>query len=572
MPGVVTATISKIVGSQEIVMNPQYNLLSIDILKEVNKIPLAQIVLLDGNSSEQMFEVSDTDFFQPGSKIKIQLRYEGEKDTPVFLGVVVKHGIQATRYQSTLSLYLKDAAIKLTQQRKNAIFRDQDDAAIIKAIVGATITQDQQNGIQDLALGTFDPAHTDPTHAEMVQFYCSDWDFILSRAEVNGLWVIANDGVMNLQSPNLKQKVALALTYGLDEIYDWEIEADIREQFHAVTATSWDGQTQALVAPQTGTEYTLGQTNLDPATLGKTIGADQCQLVSGAELNPQEMQAWASAKVLKHRLSLLQGRIRIPGRADLALGSLLTLEKFGQRFSGKALITGIRHQVSEAGWQTDIQFGSSATPFAPSDDIMASPASGLLPAVHGLQIGIVGQEADPTGKLRVQVQVPCLTPTSDPQPSAKSDGLIWARLATLEAGLTADQKQGRGIYFRPEPGDEVILGFLNDDPRQAIILGAVHSEKNKPPMPVTQDNYQHGIFTKEKLKLTFHDQDKSIALETPGKNRIILIDKDGAIYIVDENNNQFTMNSQGIQVSSDADITITAKGKITLKGATVDVK
>ncbi|MEM9903563.1 MAG: type VI secretion system tip protein VgrG [Cyanobacteria bacterium P01_D01_bin.44] len=555
-------------------MNPQYPLLSIDIIKDINKIPTAQIVLLDGDAAQQKFEISETSFFAPGQKIEIQLRYEGElslSDTTVFVGLVVKHSIQATRHQSLLTLYLKDAAIKLTQPRKNTIFRKKDDMAIIKEIINGV---DKQSLTKDVKAGTFSPTKTAVIHPDMVQFYCSDWDFMLSRAEANGLWVLVDDGVVSVQSPETLIKGSKTpLVYGIDEIYELEVDADIREQFQSVKAIAWDEKKQALTKPQAAENYELRQSNLDPATLGKTIGANQCQLVSGTVLDPKEIKVWASAQMLKHRLSMIQGRIRIPGRADIKPGDVLTLKKVGKRFDGNTLITGIRHQVSEGGWQTDIQFGASARPFAPSDDIMEPPASGLLPAVNGLQVGVVEKYAkDPAGKWRVQVQVPRLTATTATPPSKNNDGLVWARLAMLDAGLTADGSQGRGTAFWPEPGDEVVLGFLDDDPRQAVILGSFYGSKHKPPLPVTEKNSQKGIVTKENLQLVFNDQDKSIRLITPGTNRIILVDEDGAIYIVDENNNKFTMNSDGIQVSSDKDIAIKAKGKITLEGKEVDVK
>jgi len=35
-----------------------------------------------------------------------------------------------------------------------------------------------------------------------------------------------------------------------------------------------------------------------------------------------------------------------------------------------------------------------------------------------------------------------------------------------------DAGKQRGQVFWPEPGGEVVVGFINGDPRQAIILGA----------------------------------------------------------------------------------------------------
>ncbi len=554
MTGVVTATITDIESSTE--MEPQYNLLSIDVINEVNKIPTAQLVLLDGDAAKQKFDISNSDFFKPGKKIEIKLRYERKPDFTVFTGFVVKHSIRANDTKSVLTLYLKDAAIQLTQQRKNAIFRDEDDLSIIKGIVEAAGLKlsDKSN-----------PKKTAIVHSEMVQYYCTDWDFILSRAEANGLWVMANNGEINIQVPNAIGGDSTPIVYGLDEIYDLEIEADIREQFNEVKALAWDAQTQLPTDPQAGDAYALKQNKLDPTSLGKKIGADQCQLISGNQLTPEEAQTWASAKLLKHRLSMIKGRVLVAGRGDLHPGSWLKLEKFSNYFNGETLVTGTRHQVSEQGWQTDIQFGASAEFFAASGDIIAPPASALLPAVHGLQIGVVGDAVeDPDGLFRVPVKVPRLLD--------ENDGTIWARLATLEAGLGADKKTGRGMMFRPEPGDEVILGFLNDDPRQAIILGSLYSGKNKPPIKVKPENMMRGIFSKENLKLYFNDKDKSIRIETPNTNRIILADEDGAIYIVDENNNKLTMNADGIQISSDKNIAITAQENITLQGSKVDVK
>lgn len=548
MTGVVTATITDVDSSQ--IMNSQYSLMSIDIIHEINKIPTAQLVLLDGDAAQQTFDISNSDFFKPGKKIEIKLRYEREPDFTVFTGLIVKHNIRANNTKSILTLYLKDETIKLTQKRTNAIFQDQDDLTIIKNIVeGIGLTLSNQSNQKNPIL----------THSEMVQYYCTNWDFILSRTEANGLWLMANNGEIKVQDPQSLDEDSITIIYGLDEIYDLEIEADIREQFEEVEAVTWDNEQQLLSQPQAGIPYPLKQTNLDPNDLGNSIGADKEQLISGAQLTIAEAKAWANAKLQKHRLSMIKGRILMAGRGDLQLGTWLKLEKFSDSFNGETLITGIRHQVSEQGWQTDIQFGASADFFAASNDIIAPPANALLPAVHGLQIGVVGAAVDdPDGMFRVSVKVPRLID--------KNDATIWARLATLEAGLE------RGLMFRPEAGDEVILGFLDDDPRQAIILGSLYSKKNKTPVSVTTENMERGIFSKEKLSLVFNDEDKSISITTANGNSIILTDKDKGIHLVDENNNKITMNAEGIEISSDKDIMISAKGNITLKGGKIDVQ
>ena len=232
MTGAITATIFSQGPHLKIKtkMDPKYELLYIDILKEVNRIPTAQITLRDGDVTKQEFKVSNSDFFAPGQEIEIQLRYEGtSKDETIFKGIVVKHTVEANLNQSRLNLCLKDAAIKLTTQRKNAVFPQKQgskikDKKIIEDIIKA----------HQLKLG--EVTNTDVEHLEMVQFYCTDWDFILSRAEVNSLWVVVDDGEITVMSPellgsDLRGSVSFRAEHGQTVIYEFEMEVDIQHQY-----------------------------------------------------------------------------------------------------------------------------------------------------------------------------------------------------------------------------------------------------------------------------------------------------------------------------------------------------
>jgi hypothetical protein len=58
-------------------MPTSYNLLSVDISSEYNRVPSAELLLLDGDLASQAFPISDSAFFEPGKEISINLRYEG---------------------------------------------------------------------------------------------------------------------------------------------------------------------------------------------------------------------------------------------------------------------------------------------------------------------------------------------------------------------------------------------------------------------------------------------------------------------------------------------------------------
>ena len=59
-------------------LSSTYQVLSIAVEKEINRIPWARIVLLDGDTSQQDFKLSNETFFVPGKEIEIKAGYHSE--------------------------------------------------------------------------------------------------------------------------------------------------------------------------------------------------------------------------------------------------------------------------------------------------------------------------------------------------------------------------------------------------------------------------------------------------------------------------------------------------------------
>jgi Rhs element Vgr protein len=534
-------------------LNPAYELLGLDITKEVNRIPYAQLVLLDGDAAQQQFALSDADFFKPGQVIEIKLHYPNESSdqaTTVFKGVVVGQSVSADAQGSLLTVELKDAAIKLTAARKSVIYRDQtDDKAI-----GQIITN------SGLKKGKIEATQTQ--HQELVQYYCTDWDFILARAEANGLLAVVDDGVISLVKLAIEGEPKHKFEYGRSEIFSFDMEADGGRQYPEVQSVGWDIKGQKLTAPAKARSFRLAQGNLDGAKIAKAVGSETYRLTTLVPLAPKELQAWSDAALARSRMAMIRGYIAVPGSSQIKLLDVIGISGIGKRFDGKTLVTGLRHRVDQHGWQTDVQFGLSPERFAERFDIADAPAAGLLPAVHGLQIGVVSQfEEDPAKEFRVKVALPGF---GDKVES------VWARLASPDAG------KERGYFFRPEAGDEVVIGFFNDDPRQAVILGALYSSKNPPPKAVSKlakENKDKAIVTKKGLTIRFFDDAKSaLFIETPAANKIVLDDNAQTIQITDQHGNKVTLSKDGITIQSAKDLKIEASGKIEIKGQKVDVK
>jgi Rhs element Vgr protein len=530
-----------------------YQLISLDVRREVNRIPEASVVLLDGDAAKRKFELSNAPEFEPGKKLELQAEYQGAPGSKatLFSGPIVRHRVKASAKGSYLILEARDAAVKLTAARKSAVYKDQDDAKIISAILG------------EAKVGEGELAATKPAHKQMVRFNATGWDFILTRAEANGLWVVADAGKVSTVDPrSASGEPKHTFDYGISEILDFELEADAGEQLGEVKSSGWDIREQKPTEPSAGKAFSLKQGNLDGQKLAGTLGGAACALSHPVPLAPEELQAWADARLMRSRMSLLRGRLSTPGIPDIALLDVMEIDGVGKRFNGKTLVTGIAQRIDALGWRTDIQFGLTARSFAREEGISEPPAAGLLPPVSGLQIGVVDKfEADPDKEYRVKVLLPGI--------DAKT-GVVWARLAAPDAG------KNRGWFFRPEEGDEVVLGFFNDDPRQAVILGGLYSSKNTPPekfSSLEEKNLKKALVTKKGTTFGFVDDDKAqVFIETAGGAKLVIDDDKKSIALVDQNGNELTMDDKGITLKTGKDFKVDAGGNVEIKGSQVDVK
>lgn len=123
---------------------------------------------------------------------------------------------------------------------------------------------------------------------------------------------------------------------------------------------------------------------------------------------------------------------------------------------------------------------------------------------------------------------------------------------------------GFGNFFIPEVGDEVIVGCINQDPSNPIILGSLYSSKNKMPEEMTSDNYIKTLVTKSKMKIIFDDENSVMTLKTPNGNTIVISDKNKSITLADQNSNTICMDKNGIAITSSKDVTISAKGGVNI--------
>lgn len=545
--------VSFIIKSSGSPISDTYMVFDISITKALNKIPTATIRIQDGDVASQLYPATNSDDFIPGTEIEIDLGYNST-NTTVFSGIVVSQRIILDNDDGTvLEVVCKDKAILMTAGRKNAYYLNMSDSDVISQLIsnsGLTASVDSTTGV----------------NKELVQYYATDWDFMMTRADLNGLFTIVDQGTVTVSKPDFSADPVLLLTYGVD-IIEFQAELNSVSQISAATGTSWDFSTQAIVQG-TGQDPTVNtQGNLASSDLTSVMNVSSFQLQSAGALTEQDLTTWAGTQLMKAKLSRITGSISFAGSALVNPGTLLQLAGVSTRFNGNAFVSAVTHSVSDGEWHTTVEFGVEEEWFANKPFIQNPGANTQLPEVSGLMNAVVKQlDQDPDGEYRIMVTLPLM--------QNDADG-IWARFSTFYA------TNGKGIFFLPEIGDEVILGFLNNDPRFPVILGSLYSSSRTAPFEPTAENYTKAIVTNSECKIQFDDENKIITITTPGNNQMVYSDQDQGITITDQNNNKIVMGTEGItiqdmnnnkivmssggiELNTPTDIKLTATGNITL--------
>lgn len=518
-----------------------YPVYSVQIDQAINRVSSATVTLLDGVPAMETFSISASPTFVPGNEISIEAGYNRD-NTLVFSGIITKQTIRASgAVGPMLDVECKDKSIKMVVGRQSGAWSNTKDSTVMTDLITRAGLSSEVDA-------------TSITLPELVQYYASNWDFMLARAEVNGMLVSTLNNKVTVFDPTRNTASVFTLTYG-QNLFSLSAEMNAITQFEQVKASAWDYQNQAL-ASATAENNLAGPGNISSKTLSEVIGLADFNLQTGADPAVDELTGWAKAQMLKSEMSKIIGNASTQGSALFIPGKYITLDGVGGRFDGDHFIASVRHRLAQGNWTCDIGFGMSPFWFVQQHEIEAPPAAGLLPGIGGLFNATVKKiDADPDAEYRIQVEVALFN---------DNNVGLWARLSNFYS------TNGQGVFFLPEVGDEVVLGFMNQDPRYPVILGSLYSQKNKPYSGFTpnQKNSLKGIVSKSALRAMFDDENVILTLVTPANNTVVLDDKNKQISVSDENGNTITLSASGISIKSNKDITIEAGQAVTLKGAT----
>ena len=499
----------------------------IRVCREIGRVPEARVTLRLEPGTTSM----PVDPYPIGAGAEIGVGAAADR-TRLFQGVVTGRSLSADAGGVVLTLVCRHPMYRAALMPKVRAWHDADDADCIREVLaghGAVV----------------DGAVRGVVHRVRWQWEASDWAFARALADDNGWLLLATDEGVSLRAPDISQAPVATLVYG-ETVLAFEGESDACLQPVGVRASAWNPADQEVTEAR-GDELSVSSAPTSAAALAGVHGQTLERRHAG-DVGQAALQRLASATLQARRLAEPRGRAHCTGTAAPMPGTWVRLQGLGQGFDGDVWVSGVTHTIDAHGWATEVRFGQPV-------DAPAIIGAGVPPGmVSGLQIGVVEALVDPDGQDRVRVRLPL---------AGGGGGALYARLAVPDAG------RDRGMVFRPEIGDEVVIGCLGGDPRHAVILGSLHGSAHPSPITATNGRSVKGYVSRRGMKLLLDDDAGTVRLETSTGRILVLSDDAGTLRIEDPHGNRIVMDAAGIAIESGGDVSIGAAGDIRLQGVDV---
>lgn len=357
-----------------------------------------------------------------------------------------------------------------------------------------------------------------------VQSQESDFGFIQRLAMRYGEYFYYNGKELIFGN---KAEPVLELSEGR-ELIELEFELGLKAQgFSGLTYDAEKGESIQHNAQEVQTEWKENALQAVAVQASKQLfGNAPKSVFSGSEKSQELEEMLLKEKENRESLIWVRGRSR---DSRLKNGSRAKLTDINGRAMETYRIVEIRHYYNGDEYYNE---------FVGVSDVLHPPYqdSGAFPKSHE-QMGRVVENADPLGLGRVRVQMMWQEAGSEKTP--------WIRLLQPHSG------SGKGFYFVPEIGEEVLVGFQGGNAEKPYVIGMQYNGKEKSGY-ADKENSIKAVHTRSGHKLVF-TEDESILIIDKSGNEILLDTKGSNITITAPET--MTLNAKNLNINVSQNMT-----------------
>lgn len=502
---------------------------------------------------DQFYALFDRLDVNVGDELEVLLPASDSSVVTVFLGKVsqvgIEQGDQAGDATQRVMVEAQDVSHRLANASDFTTYLDHTSSDIVAEIAG-------RHGLTAVTDATSDKAYRIQTS--------TDLHFLTQLASGIGFeWFVHGDELHFRKRP---QDAGPELSPKDGTLRAFSASFDGARAPGTVTVTGWDPAAQASVSGSWKASATppvevlradsdFAKAQYDHAV--SSFGGDLTVPTEGAEdaKSATDRSEVIGQDLARHGVSISGTTVCNPA---VEPGKLVSLSGVGSKLAGDYYVTEVTHEYGE-GRELLTRFASHGPP----SDLATDPSRASGPndtwSGRGLVAAYVTSIKDPKKLGRIKVTYPSLLDQHESE---------WARVITPGAG------QDRGLDFRPEVGDEVVVGFERGHVDKPLVLGGLWSEKFKPPFDDIVEDSGDGVVSKRVIasrvghSITIADGD------SPEDRHIdiALNDGDTFVYVGEDKISIEAPSGNPIELKAgSASLTITDGGDLKIKAASLDV-
>ncbi|WP_338813313.1 phage baseplate assembly protein V [Bernardetia sp. Wsw4-3y2] len=375
-------------------------------------------------------------------------------------------------------------------------------------------TREYPNNIVDISVN---PRFTD-TIPYTVQYKENDFDFICRLAKRYGEWFYYDGHTINFGA-NSSSKVDLILNAGLDK---FTFRAKSRPQNY--NYLGYDYQSSEVHTSSMKDENQKSKNPYIDRLIGASKNLYAKEPIGSYNNSSLEGGKKELADMIKLKAKAAHNMLYVQGESEntqVKLGGLIDIK--GKNINdpskedvyGTYIVTSLSYKITPSE-----EYSNEFEGVPQEIDVPDYYDEDAVPLSEE-QFAVVTDNNDPKGMGRVRVSFPW---------QAKNGGKTpWIRLSTGHGG------GGKGFYFIPEIGEEVLVVFEGGNAENPYVIGTRYNSKQQTPVK---------------------DPSQKI-IQTRSGNKIVLNDADGSVSIYDKGTASIKMDGAGnIEVNADKKLTI----------------
>ncbi|WP_373516816.1 type VI secretion system Vgr family protein [Pricia sp.] len=394
-------------------------------------------------------------------------------------------------------------------------------------------------------------AGTDIALPFTVQYNESDLSFLQRLCRKYGLWLYHNGRDYCIGRSGSQQ---IKGTYGVD-VTAFNLSTSLRGSGSEVSGHDWTRDDlletpSSAFSPKSGHPY-FGQVKKESDLAfakrgrydhsagqheyGRQTGMDTATEVTAIGAAAGMVTATGVSEIVDLRVADI-----------LALQGLDFTDASNRHTFGNYDITRIVHSFDHSGhYQNRFEAIPADTDHPPCSDGFAVPFAAD-------QRGRVLDNADPNGLGRVKVQFPWQRQISASTP--------WIKTSTPYAG------SGRGFYFVPEKGEEVLVGFEGGNPEKPYVIGGGFNANAKSGFADSGNNIK-AIRTRSGHTIELNDTEggEMITINDKNGNSIHINTSEGKMVFTAQGDMEFSAKNIRFNVQEDMDVAIGGSKKESIK-------